>query len=131
VAAVGTVGSAGAASEVGTVDGPGSAGTLGAAGMGRGAGAASEVAKVLEVARQAPREDERINALRWLGENGTPAQFEALQEIQINDPSPVVRKSAELAVNTLRSRGATEEWPGVTPTKDPQDYMRGVTSPSP
>jgi hypothetical protein len=104
---------------------------VGQAGTGSGPAQASEVEKTLEVARKAPREDERINALRWLGANATPAQFEALQDIQIHDSSPEVRKAAELAANELRTRRAQEAWPGVTPKTDPQDYMRGVASPSP
>ena len=123
----------GMAGRVGTVDAPGAAdapGVGGAPGAAVPAGQPSEVDKVLEVARRAPREDERLNAVRWLGENGAPQQFDALQDIQINDPSPQVRKAAELAVNTLRERRAKEPFPGVTPKKDPQDYMRDVALPS-
>ncbi len=123
----GGVGQAGAAGAV--EPGPeGGAGTSGAVGA---AGPSSEVAEVLEVARRAEREDDRINAVRWLGENGAPQQFDALQDIQIHDPSPQVRAAAEVAVNTLRTRRANEAWPGVTPKADPQDYMRGVNLPSP
>jgi hypothetical protein len=106
----------------------GAAGTAGTAGA---AGTVSEVDKALELARTAPREDDRINALRWLGENAAPQQFEAMQDIQIHDPSPAVRQAAEAAVNELRRRRANDAWPGVTPTTDPQDYMRGIASPSP
>jgi HEAT repeat protein len=104
------------------------AGSTGAAGV---AGQRSQVDKVLEAARKAERPDDRINAVRWLGDNGTAEQFDALQDIQINDPSPEVRAAAELAVNTLRTRRANDAWPGVTPKKDPQDYMRSITSPTP
>lgn len=107
------------------------ANTVGAAGAAGAAGSASEVDKALELARRASREDDRINALRWLGQNAAPQQFDAMLDIQINDPSPEVRTAAELAVNELRRRLANETWPGVTPKADPQDYMRGVASPSP
>jgi hypothetical protein len=120
----GAGGAAGARGAAGAEE-PGTAGAVGAAGP------VSEAEKVLEVARQAERVDDRINALRWLGENGETRLFDALQDIQINDPSPEVRAAAELAVNTLRRRRANDPWPGVTPKADPQDYMRGVASPSP
>jgi hypothetical protein len=109
----------------------GAAGETGSTGAVGSPGQPSEVEKVLEVARKGERPDDRINALRWLGDNGTTQQFDALQNIQINDPSPEVRAAAELAVNALRARRANDSWPGVTPTKDPQDYMRKATSPSP
>ena len=127
-------GTAGTAGTAGAVDGPGAAaapGVGGEPGAAVPAGQPSEADKVLEVARRAPREDDRLNAVRWLGEHGAPQQFDALQDIQINDPSPQVRKAAELAVNTLRERRANEPFPGVTPKKDPQDYMRDVALPSP
>lgn len=120
--AAGPVNEAGAAGARGEGGQPGTAGTA--------AGQLSEAAKVLEVAQRSPREDDRINALRWLGENGTPQQFDALQDIQINDPSLQVRAAAETAVNTLRERRAKEPFPGVKPQEDPQDYMRGVAQPS-
>jgi hypothetical protein len=121
---MGSAGQAGAA-------GAGQAGETGAAGAVGATAQTGEVQKVLDLARRAERVDDRINAVRWLGENGTPQQFDALQDIQINDPSPEVRAAAEAAVNTLRTRRSNDAWPGVTPKADPQDYMRGVNLTSP
>lgn len=95
-----------------------------------GAGARTRVDEMVDLARQASREEDRVAAVRWLGENAETRYFDVLQDIQINDPSPAVRKAAEGAVNELRTRNAGAKWPGVTPVEDPQGYMRNV-SPAP
>jgi HEAT repeat protein len=94
-----------------------------------GKGSDPRVVEALTTARQHPREDERLGAVRWLGDNAGPEQFDALQQIQINDPSPEVRRAAETAVNTVRERYSNSEWPGVPKNANPQDYMRNVPPP--
>ncbi|MBN1205535.1 MAG: HEAT repeat domain-containing protein [Myxococcaceae bacterium] len=94
-----------------------------------GKGGDPRVVEALNTARQHPRKEERLSALRWLGENAGPEQFDALQQIQIKDPSPEVRTAAELAVNTMRERHTNSEWPGVPKDARPQDYMRNVPPP--
>lgn len=89
-----------------------------------------EVQRRLTVAQQSADESERLRAVKWLGEHAGVPQFEALQQIQMNDPDPQVRRAAEDATNLLRVRLAEEEWPGVPRNRDPRDYMRGVPEPS-
>jgi hypothetical protein len=89
----------------------------------------TDVVKRLEVSRRATTEEERIRALHWLADHADPRHFDALQQIQISDPSPEVRKAAEAAVTALLLRHRDSPWPGVTPVDDPQGYMRDVPAP--
>jgi hypothetical protein len=91
----------------------------------------AEVERKLTVARQSADESERLRAVKWLGEHADLYQFEALQQIQMNDPDAEVRRAAEAAANELRVRHADKPWPGIPQNADPQDYMRDVPEPSP
>jgi len=85
---------------------------------------------MLELSRRGLKEEDRLEALRWLAQHAEPRHFEAIQEIQINGSTPAVRMAAEEALNTLRVRHAESQWPGIEPT-DPQSYMRDAPSPPP
>ncbi len=91
----------------------------------------AEVQQKLTVARQSPDESERLRAVKWLGEHADVYQFDALQQIQMNDPDPAVRQAAETAVNALRVRHADKPWPNIPQNADPRDYMRDVGEPPP
>lgn len=84
---------------------------------------AARIAEMLAVAQRAPSTEERLDAVRWLGRNGSPAQFDALLAIQIHDPDAAVRRAAEASSNELRSRHAHQPWPGVQTPADPFGYM--------
>lgn len=91
----------------------------------------AEVEQKLTVARQSADEAERLRAVKWLGEHADVHQFDALQQIQMNDPDAEVRRAAEAAVNALRVRHADKPWPGIPQDADPRDYMRDMDEPPP
>jgi len=86
---------------------------------------------MLQVAQQSADESERLRAVKWLGAHADLYQFEALQQIQMNDPDAQVRQAAEAAVNELRVRHADKEWPNVPRNADPRAYMRKEPDSSP
>jgi hypothetical protein len=90
-----------------------------------------EVEEKLNVARQSADETARLSAVKWLGAHGDVHQFEALQQIQMNDPDEKVRQAAEAAANELRVRHADKQWPDIPKNADPRDYMRDVAEPPP
>jgi hypothetical protein len=89
----------------------------------------AEIESALATARQDTPPQQRIEALRWLGQNATPEHFDALIQIQIQAPTPELRREAEAAVNALTSRFLHHPWPGVPQNQDPFEYMRDAPAP--
>jgi hypothetical protein len=89
-------------------------------------GANAAVVDRLDISRKARTEEERIRALEWLANNAELEHFDAIQDIQINDPSPEVRKAAEAAVSAVLRRHRDSHFPQERVEKDPQGYMRDV-----
>ncbi len=87
------------------------------------------VEEALTAARQEMEPQRRVEALRFLGEHALQKHLNALQQIQIQDPAPEVRRAAEDAIHALMARFICQPWPGVPRQEDPFGYMR--TDPSP
>lgn len=92
--------------------------------------AASDLRDAFTTALQDTTSQRRIEALRFLGEHASQGDLEALQRIQIQDPSPEVRRAAEEAVHLLMRRFSGQPWPGIPSGKHPFDYMGGAASPT-
>lgn len=91
----------------------------------------ADLDQALNTARQHTDPQQRIEALQFLGEHALQEHLQTLQQIQIQDPAPEVRRAAEEAANTLMARFMGQPWPGVPSGEDPLGYMRGGPSPAP
>ncbi|HEX8819041.1 MAG TPA: HEAT repeat domain-containing protein [Archangium sp.] len=80
---------------------------------------ASGLEEALATARQDATPQQRIKALQFLGEHARQQHLEALQQIQIQDPSPEVRRAAEAAVHLLLARFAGQPWPAIPSVENP------------
>lgn len=90
---------------------------------------ASTLEEALATARHDTKPQQRIEALQFLGEYARQEHLDALQQIQLQDPAPEVRRAAETAVHNLLARFTGQPWPGITSEENPFDYMKRVPSP--
>jgi HEAT repeat protein len=89
----------------------------------------SGIEEAFITARQDSAPQRRLEALRFLGEHALPKDLDALQQIQIQDPAPEVRRAAEEATQLLMARFSGQPWPGIPSGHNPSSYMKETASP--